>query len=74
LLRVAGLREHVSAKLAVGFGIRTAADVNRVAAAADGVVVGSAVVREIAAAADLPEAVERVEAKVRELSGGLQKT
>ena len=73
-VRLAGLREHVSAKLAVGFGIRTAADVNRVAAAADGVVVGSAVVREIAAAADLPEAVSRVEAKVRELSGGLHNT
>jgi tryptophan synthase alpha chain len=73
-MRLAELREQVSAKLAVGFGIRTGADVARVAAGADGVVVGSAVVREIAAAADLPEAVERVEAKVRELSGGLHKT
>jgi len=72
--RILELREKVSAKLAVGFGIRTAADVARVAVAADGVVVGSAVVREIEGAEDLAEAVERVEAKVRELSTGLVRT
>ena len=72
--RLTQLRQRVSAKLAVGFGIRSGEDVARVAAAADAVVVGSAVVREIEGATDLEDAVQRVEAKVRELSGGLART
>lgn len=45
--RVAAVRTATGSPVAVGFGIKTADDVRRVAAYADGVVVGSAVVRRI---------------------------
>ncbi|HUH00420.1 MAG TPA: tryptophan synthase subunit alpha [Kofleriaceae bacterium] len=48
--RVAQVQHLTGAPVAVGFGIKTADDVRRVAAYADGVVVGSAVVRCIAEA------------------------
>ncbi len=47
--RVAAIREAAHAPIAVGFGIRTPADAARVAAVADGVVVGSALVERVAA-------------------------
>lgn len=49
--RVAAVRAAAAAPVAVGFGIKTAADARQVGAYADGVVVGSAVVERIAAAA-----------------------
>jgi tryptophan synthase alpha chain len=49
--RVAAIRDAAGAPVAVGFGIKTAADAAAVAAYADGVVVGSAVVQRIAEAA-----------------------
>ncbi|MEM9490265.1 MAG: tryptophan synthase subunit alpha [Myxococcota bacterium] len=48
--RVTEIRSLTEAPVAVGFGIKTAADAGQVAAYADGVVVGSAVIRRIAAA------------------------
>lgn len=48
--RVAVVREATAAPVAVGFGIKTADDARAVAAYADGVVVGSAVVQRIAQA------------------------
>ncbi len=48
--RVAKVREAVRAPVAVGFGIKTGDDARAVAAYADGVVVGSAVVSRIQAA------------------------
>lgn len=45
--RVAAVREAAGAPVAVGFGIKTAADAAAVAAYADGVIVGSAVVQRI---------------------------
>ena len=48
--RIAAIREATGAPVAVGFGIKTAADAALVAAIADGVVVGSAVVQCIASA------------------------
>jgi tryptophan synthase alpha chain len=45
--RVAAIRDQVDAPVAVGFGIKTAADAARMAQIADGVVVGSAVVQRI---------------------------
>ena len=45
---VARAREHCSAPIAVGFGVTTAEDARRVASVADGVIVGSAFVREAA--------------------------
>lgn len=54
--RIAMIREKSGAPVAVGFGIKTADDAKKVAAYADGVVVGSALVRRIAEAASAPEA------------------
>jgi tryptophan synthase alpha chain len=48
--RVAELRELTEVPVAVGFGVRTGDDVAQVAAFADGVVVGSELVRRIAGA------------------------
>jgi len=53
--RVTLVRQASGAPVAVGFGIKTGADARAVARIADGVVVGSAVVRRIAEA-DTPEA------------------
>ncbi|HTR54934.1 MAG TPA: tryptophan synthase subunit alpha [Kofleriaceae bacterium] len=50
--RLAQIREAARAPVAVGFGIRTAADAARFAAIADGVVVGSALVDRAAAGPD----------------------
>lgn len=75
--RLDAIRTAAHAPVAVGFGIRTAADVARFAGVADGVVVGSALVDRIASAvADgVPaEAPQRVAALVRELATGLHKT
>lgn len=49
--RIAAIQAETQAPVAVGFGIKTAADAGAVGAIADGVVVGSAVVARIAAAA-----------------------
>lgn len=47
------IRQYTDLPIAVGFGIRTPADVKAMAAVADGVVVGSALVEDIAAGGDL---------------------
>jgi tryptophan synthase alpha chain len=46
--RIALIRRAASAPVAVGFGIRTAADAHRFAEIADGVVVGTAIVDRVA--------------------------
>lgn len=48
--RVAALRAQAGVPIAVGFGVRSAADTRAVAAYADAVVVGSAIVERVAAA------------------------
>jgi tryptophan synthase alpha chain len=56
----------------VGFGIKDAATAGAVARHADGVVVGSVLVRTMADCADRPDRIpERLEAQARELRGGL---
>jgi tryptophan synthase alpha chain len=64
--RLAMIRQAAKAPVAVGFGIRSPADAARFAAIADGVVVGTVVVDQVAAgpAAGAPERVARL---VREL-------
>lgn len=65
--RVAAIRATTSLPIAVGFGISTPEHVREVAKVADAVVVGSAIVKQIAehgSATDLPE---RLEAFVRPL-------
>ena len=68
--RLAAIRVASGAPVAVGFGIRTPADARRFAAIADGVVVGTALVDQVAAggAAGAPA---RVAALVGELAGAM---
>ncbi len=66
------LRELSPVPVAVGFGISTAADVAAVGAFADAVVVGSALVKVIAAHGRDADLVERIATFVRELKGGLR--
>ncbi|HUS27356.1 MAG TPA: tryptophan synthase subunit alpha [Kofleriaceae bacterium] len=60
--RLALIRTAASAPVAVGFGIRTPADAARFAAIADGVVVGTAIVDQVAAgdAAGAPDRVAKL--------------
>ena len=66
--RVAEIRETTSLPIAVGFGITTPDHVRQVAECADAVVVGSAIVKQIAAAGDAPDLAERIADFVRPLS------
>lgn len=72
---VARLREQTDLPVAVGFGVKTAEQVAQIAAAADAVVVGSAVIERIARGlekkAGKAEMVAGVHGFVRELAGGL---
>ncbi len=71
--RLDAIRSAAGAPVAVGFGIRTPADAARFAAIADGVVVGSALVDQVAAgpAAGAPE---RVGQLVRALAGAISRS
>jgi tryptophan synthase alpha chain len=70
--RLAAIRAASGAPVAVGFGIRTPADAARFAAVADGVVVGTVVVDQVARgpAAGAPE---RVAAVVRALASAMNR-
>jgi len=63
----AKIRAHTALPIAVGFGISTPAQARRVAADADAVVVGSAIVNEIAKHGQQPDLVPRVSAFVQSL-------
>jgi tryptophan synthase alpha chain len=65
---VARCRERIASPLVVGFGISTPDEARRVARLADGVVVGSALVRIVEEAGDSPELVPRVEERARALA------
>jgi tryptophan synthase alpha chain len=72
------LRRHTNLPIAVGFGIKDAAQTAAVAAVADAAVVGSALVGRIAAGLDArgdakPELVPGVLDFVRELRGGVER-
>jgi tryptophan synthase alpha chain len=56
----AKIRAHTDLPVAVGFGISSPEQARMVAASADAVVVGSAVVNQIAALGNSPEMVARV--------------
>jgi tryptophan synthase alpha chain len=68
---VSRVRQVTDLPLAVGFGISTPEHVAEVGALADGVVVGSAIVKVIEAAGDTPELEARVEDFTRNLARGL---
>ena len=69
---VRALRKKLAQPLAVGFGISTPEQVAAVAKAADGVVVGSALVRLIEEKAGHPHLADLVEERVRELAAPLK--
>ena len=64
---VGKIRKVTKVPVAVGFGVATPEDAAKVAAIADGVIVGSAIVKQIAAHQQKPEMVKQVAAFVRSL-------
>lgn len=69
---VARLRRHTELPISVGFGIRTAEHAAEVARLADGVVVGSALVDQIAKAENDQQAVDGVLGLCRQLAEGVR--
>ncbi|MBL9136663.1 MAG: tryptophan synthase subunit alpha [Verrucomicrobiales bacterium] len=65
--KVARIRAHTTLPIAVGFGVSNADQARTVAAAGDGVVVGSAIVSRIAQHGDSPELVGEVARFVQDL-------
>ena len=71
--QIAKIRAHTSLPIAVGFGISNPEQAKLVAGAADGAVVGSAVVNQIAQHGKSPELVARVGAFVKSLADAVKK-
>jgi tryptophan synthase alpha chain len=71
--QVAKIRAHTDLPIAVGFGISNPAQARTVAAAADGCVVGSAIVNQIAKYGQSPELVAKVSAFVKSLADAVKK-
>jgi tryptophan synthase alpha chain len=65
------VKRHTDTPVCVGFGISTPDDVRALAPAADGVVVGSALVRRVAECADAPDLPARIAADVAALRAAL---
>jgi tryptophan synthase alpha chain len=70
--QVAKIRAHTNLPIAVGFGISNPAQAKAVASAADGCVVGSAVVNQIAEHGKSPELVAKVGAFVKSLADAVK--
>ena len=70
--RVALIRRHTSLPIAVGFGISNPEQARQVASAADGAVVGSAVVNQIAQLGRSPDLVPRLETFVKSLGDSVK--
>jgi tryptophan synthase alpha chain len=71
---VARTRRHTKLPIAVGLGVSTAAQAAGLAQIADGVIVGSAFVRQIAAATNAADARARVRDLAAELAAGVRST
>ncbi|MEY4590559.1 MAG: hypothetical protein RL497_2635 [Pseudomonadota bacterium] len=69
--KLAGIRSTTQTPILVGFGIKDAASARAVAALADGVVVGSALVELMAAAKSDTELLAQLTAKVQDIRQGL---
>ncbi len=65
------IRKVTNVPVAVGFGVATPEDAAKVAAIADGVIVGSAIVKQIAAYREKPEMVKQVAEFVRSLKAAM---
>jgi tryptophan synthase alpha chain len=70
--QVAKIRAHTDLPIAVGFGISNPEQAKAVAAAADGCVVGSAIVNQIAAHGKSPDLVAKVGAFVKSLGDAVK--
>jgi tryptophan synthase alpha chain len=70
--QVAKIRAHTDLPIAVGFGISNPAQAREVAAEADGCVVGSAIVNQIATHGKSPELVAKVGAFVQSLADAVK--
>ena len=70
--QVAKIRAHTALPIAVGFGISNPAQAQAVAAEADGCVVGSAIVNQIAEHGKSPELVAKVGAFVKSLADAVK--
>ena len=70
--QVAKIRAHTSLPVAVGFGISNPAQAKAVAQEADGCVVGSAIVNQIAEHGQSPELVAKVSAFVKSLADAVK--
>jgi tryptophan synthase alpha chain len=66
------VKERTRKPVVIGFGVSTGKDVAQLAKVADGVVVGSALVKAVEAASDLAQAVTNVRTLVRDLASGLR--
>lgn len=71
--RIAAIRRHSSLPIAVGFGIKDAASARVIAAAADGVVVGSALIDAIARVIEGGGKAEAAMVAAADLLGGIRK-
>jgi tryptophan synthase alpha chain len=69
--RVADIRAHAKAPVAVGFGIRDAASAKAIAGFADAVAIGTALVERLAGAKDAEEISVRVRAFLAPIRGAL---
>ena len=69
---VAGIRQQTDLPIAVGFGVRTAAQAAEIARFADAAVVGTAIVETVAAHRDSAGLAEAVHAQVRGLAAGVR--
>ena len=67
-------REHTGLPVAVGLGVSNAAQAKEVAGFADGVIVGSAFVRRLAAAQDAEQAIADVRTLTADLAHGVRRT
>ena len=70
--QVAEIRKHTALPIAVGFGISTPDQAGEVAKLADAVVVGSAIVRQIAEAGNSPDLAEKIAAFTRPLADAVK--
>jgi tryptophan synthase alpha chain len=74
---VARIKRHTSLPVAVGFGVKTAENARAIAAGADGVVVGSALVEALRGSLDdegraTAKTIAAVTELVRQLAGGVR--
>lgn len=65
--QVAAIKQHTDTPVCVGFGITTAEHATMVASVSDGIVVGSAIVKQVEEHADSPEVAARVVAFTKPL-------